>query len=289
MNKYFSHRTAIRLTVIGGGYTGKAIAKYFYHQPQFRVQVTTTREKKIVELQDCAHKVVIAKGEDPLNLQNILEFQDVIISCVAPISDRQVDAATYRDTYIPLTKNLQRALKFHPHPQQLIYLSSASVYGNHQGQWVNETSSVDLNNDYNKVLNQAEQNLLSIHPDHSKVTILRLGGIYGEGYELIRRFKKLAGKTMPGSGKTYTAWIHLEDIIQAIQFIIENQITGIINLVNDFDLTIQELSEKICALENFEAILWDETKPSYRPLNARISNHKIKQLGYQLRHPHTII
>jgi nucleoside-diphosphate-sugar epimerase len=289
MNELSSNQNTIKLTVIGGGYTGSAIAKHFYQQPQFRVQVTTTREERIPELQDIAHKVVIAKGEDPLSLQRLLEFQDVIISCVAPISDRQVDAATYRDTYIPLTQNLHKALKFHPQPQHLIYLSSSSVYGNQQGQWVDETSTVDLENEYNQVLNGAEQNLLLTQQDNNKITILRLGGIYGEGYELISRFKKLAGKTMPGRGNTYTAWIHLEDIIQAIQFIIENQVTGIINLVNDFDLTIQELSDKICAIGELEYILWDDTKPSYRALNARISNQKIKQLGYQLCHPQTII
>jgi hypothetical protein len=36
-------------------------------------------------------------------------------------------------------------------------------------------------------------------------------------------------------------------------------------------------------------IIWDDTKPSYRFLNARISNQKIKTAGYQLIHPDTII
>lgn len=289
MNKFSSKTAILNLTIIGGGYAGAAIAKHFHQQPNFRVQVTTTREEKVEQLQDMADKVVIVRGEDLLGMRKLLEFQDVIISCVAPISDRQVDAEVYRQTYIPLTQNLRKTLKFHPQTQHLIYLSSSSVYGNQQGAWVDETSAVDLENAYNQVLNEAEQNLLSSQQNNSLITILRLGGIYGEGYTLTCRFKKLAGQTMPGSGETFTAWIHLEDIIQSIQFLIEKKATGIVNLVNDFDMTIRELSDKICEIEKVEPILWDDTKPSYRALNARISNKKIKSLGYDFVYPNTIL
>ncbi len=94
---------------------------------------------------------------------------------------------------------------------------------------------------------------------------------------------------MPGSGETFTSWIHLDDIVSALDFLSQRRLGGIYNLVNDFNMTIHELSDEICQRADLEKILWDDTKPSYRSLNARISNEKIKSAGYKLIHPETIV
>ncbi|MGB3641138.1 MAG: SDR family oxidoreductase [Rivularia sp. (in: cyanobacteria)] len=277
-----------KIAIIGCGYLGTAASRYWCQQG-CSVTATTTRQERVTELEEIATKVVVMKGEDSQAVKSLLQDQDTVVLSIAPISDRQVDAEAYRQTYIPTAKNLVAALKENNSVKQLIYLSSVSVYGNKNGEWVDETSPVDTQSEYNQVLCEAEQILLNGSREDVKVCILRMGGIYGEGRELIERFAKLAGKNIDGSGETFTSWIHLEDVIAAMDFVIQRRLSGIYNLVNDFNMTIRELSDEICKLGNLEKILWDDTKPSYRSLNARISNEKIKDAGYKLIHPKTII
>jgi nucleoside-diphosphate-sugar epimerase len=277
-----------KIAIIGCGYVGTAVACYWQKQGQL-VTATTTRQERVEELKEVAAQVSIVKGNDAKAVQSLVQNQDTVLLSVAPISDRQVDAQGYEETYLPTVKNLVAALKKAPSVKQLIYLSSCSVYGNKNGEWVDEASPVDTDSEYNKVLCEAEQVLLDSASEDVKVCILRLGGIYGPDRELTKRFERIAGKTIPGSGETFTSWIHLDDIIGAVDFARQNRLSGIYNLVNDFNLTIRELSEQVCDRQGLARIVWDLSQPSFRALNARIENQKIKAAGYKLIHPETIV
>ena len=283
------HHTELeKIAIIGCGYVGTAASRYWCQQG-CSVTATTTTQERVTELEEIATKVVVMKGEDSQAVKSLLQDRDTVVLSIAPISVRQVDAEAYRQTYIPTAKNLVAALKDNNTVKQLIYLSSVSVYGNKNGELVDENSPIDTESEYNQVLSEAEQILLNGSREDVKVCILRMGGIYGEGRELIKRFAKLAGKNIDGSGETFTSWIHLDDVIAAMDYLSQRRLGGIYNLVNDFDFTIRELSDEICKLGNLEKIIWDDTKPSYRSLNARISNEKIKAAGYKLIHPKMIV
>ena len=278
-----------KIAIIGCGYVGTALARYWNRQQGYSVTATTTRQERVTELESVATQVVVMKGQDSQSMKAIADSHDTIILSIAPISDRQVDAEIYRQTYIPTAKNLVAAFKDTPRVKQVIYLSSCSVYGNKQGDFVDETSSVDTSSEYNQVLSETEQLLLNSESENVKVSILRLGGIYGPQRELTKRFTKLSGQNISGSSKTFTSWVHLEDIVAAIDFLIERRLGGIYNLVNDFDFTIGELSDLVCDRQGVARIIWDDTQPGYRLLNARVSNQKLKTAGYKLIHPKTII
>lgn len=277
-----------RNLIIGCGYVGTAVARYWQQQGHC-VTATTTRQERVSEIEEVAEQVLVVKGNDPNAVQSALHNQDIVLLSVAPVSDRQVDAKEYAETYLPTVKNLVAALRQAPSVKQLIYLSSCSVYGNKKGEWVNEASPVDTESEYNKVLCEAEQVLLDSGSEDVTVCILRLGGIYGPDRELTKRFERIAGKTLPGSGSTFTSWIHLDDIIAAVDFANQNRLRGIYNLVNDFNLTIRELSDQVCDRQGLARIVWDTSQPSFRALNARIDNQKIKAAGYKLIHPDTIV
>lgn len=277
-----------KVAIIGCGYVGMAVAYYWQKQGHF-VTVTTTREERVAELEKVAAQVVIMQGNDAKAVQSLVQNQDTCLLSVAPISTRQVDAEVYRETYIPTAKNLVAALQETPTVKEVIYLSSCSVYGNKNGEWVDETSRVDTDNEYNQVLYETEQILLNSACEDLKVCILRLGGIYGLGRELIKRLSRLAGKTLPGSGESFACWIHLDDIVRAVDFARQKRLNGIYNLVNDLRWTSRELCDYVCDHQGLERIVWDADKPSFRVLNARIKNQKIKEAGYQLIHPETIV
>ncbi|MGB5772374.1 MAG: NAD-dependent epimerase/dehydratase family protein, partial [Crocosphaera sp.] len=224
---------------------------------------------------------VVASGDNLEAIEKVIEDQETILVSIAPISDRQVDAEAYRETYIPTAKKLVNVLKNNSTVKQVIYLSSGSVYGDKKGEWVDENAPLDTDSEYGKVLVEAENIILGLDREDVKVCLLRLGGIYGPGRELDKRIGRLAGKTLPGDGKSYVAWIHLDDIVSAVEFINNKGCHGVYNLVNDFIFTSKEMCDLICDRQQLERVSWDDSKPSFSSLNARVDNSKIKQEGYQ--------
>jgi nucleoside-diphosphate-sugar epimerase len=277
------------LAIMGCGYVGVAIARHWRQEENTIITATTTTPKRVSELEEVADQVLTMGGDNLEAVNDVVNNQDTILLTIAPTSNTRVDAETYRKTYIPTAENLQLALQNNTTVKQIIYLSSCSVYGNQEGKWVDETSPLKIENEYSEVLSEAEEILLKLADDNIKVCILRLGGIYGPGRELNERFKKLAGKTLSGSGDNLIAWIHLEDIIGAVDFVHKNKLGGIYNLVNDLNLTTKQILDKICDQQGLEKVSWDPSETGFTSLNARISNQKLKAAGYRLIHSDTIV
>ena len=63
-------------------------------------------------------------------------------------------------------------------PERFLYVSSTGVYGNFDGEWVNEASPCEPTREAGRVCLDAER-LLAEHPAAEHAVILRLAGIYG--------------------------------------------------------------------------------------------------------------
>lgn len=279
----------MNITIIGCGYVGTTLAEYWHQKQNYLITATTTTNERVEELEKVADKVVVMKGDDATAVQSVLQNQDVVIVSVAPISDRQVDAEGYAATYLTTAKNLVAALSNAPTLKQIIYLSSCSVYGNRNGELVDETVTISPQDKLGQILAQTEEILLAANTEKVKVCILRLGGIYGPERELGKRFVRIAGKTLPGTGENFMNWIHLDDIVSAVDFVLINQGQGIYNLVNDVTMMIRDLCDQICDRENLPQVLWNPSEPSQRDFNTRVSNQKLKAAGYKFIHPDTIV
>lgn len=265
--------------IIGCGYVGRAVAKLWREKGYF-VTATTTTPEKVEFLKNFAQKVLLFKGNDLNTLQSLLEGQEVVLFSVGAKS-----ADAYASTYLETAKTLVQALSNHPSIQQVIYTGSYAVYGNHQGQVVTEESQLLPANPNGEILVETEQVLLSASEENRRIAILRLGGIYGIGRELIKIFGRSAGSTRPGTGQETTNWIHLDDIIGAIDFVAQQQLSGIYNLVDDSHLPQQELLDRLFEVHNLPKVSWDANLESPRAYYAWVSNQKIKDAGYHLLHP----
>ena len=102
-------------------------------------------------------------------------------------------------------------------------------------------------------------------------------------------FGPLAGQTLPGRGLRYLNWIHLDDIVWAIEFARWNQLQGIFNLVDDSKLTVRELVEQVCLKYGLPKVNWDFSKPSWQNNSVRVSNQKLKDTGFQLIHSQLLL
>ncbi|NEQ97245.1 MAG: SDR family oxidoreductase [Cyanothece sp. SIO2G6] len=267
-----------RLVILGCGYVGQRVAQRWL-EAGFQVTVTTTTPEKVPQLEPIASTVTVVRGDDPDRMQQLLADQDgVLVSIGAP--NRQ----EYRGTYLATAQTLAQVLP-HTAIQQVIYTGSFAVYGNHGGHWVTEETAIAPTTDNNQILADTEQCLLQMaRPDRS-VCILRLGGIYGPNRELLKIFRRVAGATLDGDGHQPSNWVHIDDIVGAIAFAQQHQLSGIYNLVQDTIISRRELLERVCQTYNLPPVQWNPVVPSNRPHNVKVSNQKIKTAGYRLIHP----
>lgn len=270
----------MKVAIIGCGYVGKAIADYWRHELGFFVTATTTQPENVSTLEDYAQQVVVLKGNESAGLQSALQDQEIVLLSVGA-----KNAEVYEETYLHTAQTLVSVLQQSPTVRQLIYTGSYAVYGDRDGAWVDESSPIAPANANGQILAQTEQVLLSASNHNLNVCILRLGGIYGPGRELVKIFRRVAGTTRPGNGYDATNWVHLDDIVGAIELARSNQLQGIYNLVDDAHLTSRELLDRVCERHHLPQVSWDASLKSVRPYNARVRNQKIKDAGYQLNHP----
>jgi nucleoside-diphosphate-sugar epimerase len=270
----------MKVAIVGCGYAGTATARHLRGKSDCTVTATTTTASRVSELESVAQRVVVLKGNDAGAIASLLQDQDAVMLCVGA---RNADA--YRESYLETATTLVSVLQQTPTVKQVIYTGTYSVYGDCQGKVVDEESPVAPANPNGEILAETERVLLAASNPNLQVCILRLGGIYGPGRELVKIFGRWAGTTRPGAGEDATNWVHRDDIVGGLTFALDNRLQGIYNLVGDVSLSSSELLDRIFETHNLPKVSWDTSVSSVRPYNARVSNLKIKAAGYQFIHP----
>ncbi|MBD2446660.1 SDR family oxidoreductase [Nostoc sp. FACHB-152] len=273
----------MNIAIIGCGYVGYAAAKCWQQKMTLAVTATTTSPERIPTLQAVAQKVIVVQGNDAETLKSVLQHQDIVLLSVGAKG-----ADSYEETYLGTAKTLVSILPHLTNLRQIIYTGSYSVYGDRNGATVDEDTPIEPTSANTIILRETEKVLLSAATKNLKVCIFRLGGIYGPGRELIKIFGRASGTTRPGDGKDVTNWIHLDDIVAAIEFARHYHLDGIYNLVDDAHLKSQELLDTLFTKHNLPTVQWDASQKSNRPYNATVSNHKLKNAGYKLIHSQMI-
>ena len=267
----------MKAAIIGCGYVGKEVAKRWQSQG-LDVLVTTTRQERVAELSEVATQVVVLTGTQGDRLQSALSDCQFVLLSVA--SKR---GGSYKEAYLSTAKTLAQVLPHTP-VEHLIYTSTCSVYGQHNGAWVTEMMPPNPNTENGEIIEATEQTLLAAASPERKVCILRLGGIYGPGRTLEKIYSRAGGTTRPGKGEEGTNWVHLSDIVNGIDWARQQRLSGIYNLVKDEVPAIRDLIRRVCDRYNISPIQWDESQPSTRK-NVRVSNAKLKGTGYEFIRP----
>jgi nucleoside-diphosphate-sugar epimerase len=273
----------MNVAIIGCGYVGYQVAQYWQQKMNFVVSVTTTSPERVPVLQSVSQKVVVTCGNDLDSLKSVLQNQEVVLLSVGA-KDREL----YEETYLQTAQTLVSSLQQIKSVKQLIYTGSYAVYGDRNGVWVDEETPLAPANPNTQILRKAEDVLLSASSENLRVCIFRLGGIYGSGRELLKIFSRYSGETRPGNGEDITNWIHLDDIVGAIEFARDRRLQGIYNLVDDAHLTSRDLLDNLFEKHNLPKVKWDTAIKSTRSYNAWVSNEKLKEAGYKLIHPQMI-
>jgi nucleoside-diphosphate-sugar epimerase len=175
----------------------------------------------------------------------------------------------------------------------LAYLSSTSVYGNHNGKWVDERSKLLSNNDkgINRIL--AENEWLKLNRYHFVPTrIFRLSGIYSPERNIFLRLARNQVRYVKNNN--IFSRIHVADIAQVLsKSLIYSKPGEIYNVADNlpcpYDQTISYacnlMGIKIPIFENFKSSN-DSDMKNFHKVSKKVSNLKIKKdLKVKLQFP----
>jgi len=276
----------MQVTIIGSGFVGLALARHWHREGQHQITLTTTSASRLESLAGAAHRLLLARADQPKELRQALEGAEVAVFCQAPRGNRLVDAALYRLTYGAPFTALRGLLPELPALRQIVYTGSGSLYGDSGGAWVDETTPPQPQDEHGAVLLEAEALLNSCRSPRRRVCVLRLGALYGPGRELIPRLSPLAGSQRPGTGGAHTSWLHRDDAVGAIAAAVANGWDQTVNVVDDEPCTVATLMSRLTEATGQDPVCWQPhlEDPAPRP-DRRVSNRRLHQLGYQLQHP----
>ena len=172
------------------------------------------------------------------------------------------------------------------------YLSTTGVYGDRQGDWVDEDSALEPTGNRGQRRLDAERAWLALEgrPAH----LFRLAGIYGPGRNALETVRSGRARRIDKPGQVFSR-IHRDDIVAVLAASIAKPHPGrAYNLCDDEAAPPEEVIAHACGLLGVEPpplIPFEEAELSpmarsfYRD-NKRVSNRRIKEeLGVSLAYP----
>jgi len=193
--------------IIGCGYLGKRVAQQWRDNGD-EVYALTRSTETAKEFERAGLYPIVGDVMQPATLT----FPDEITICLYAVGLDRSAGFSQQEVYVGGLSNVLTAESFQP--ERLIYISSTSVYGQTDGEPVDEQSPTEPNRDNGKVCLDAER--LIRKQVKSDWNILRLSGIYGPDRLLARKEKLANREPMRGNPDGYLNLIHVEDAVQAV-------------------------------------------------------------------------
>ncbi len=262
------------IQIVGAGYVGAEIARFFKAKGQkVSAIIKTEARREVFEKEG-----ILPVAADLTRIETLDKIPPAhfIVLCPAP-SER--DEQGYRRIYSEGIGNFLESQRKRPRPHLIVYLSSASVWADRGGDWVDESSAPDPDNVKSKILLDAEDELLG---SGFPVVIFRLAGIYGPGRNRLSAFKE--ARQPPARQDHYMNMIHRDDIVNAVPLIFKKAKEGSIYLgVDDEPVLHSEFSGWLSKrLGRTDPFLREEQGP---PAGKRCSNRRLKELDFKFQYP----
>ncbi|WP_101296251.1 SDR family oxidoreductase [Halegenticoccus soli] len=179
-------------------------------------------------------------------------------------------------------------------PDRFVYTSSTGVYGDHGGDWVDESTPVEPTTEKTRVLAEAERVAREYAANRGvDGTVARFAGLYGPGRYRLERY--LEGPVTEG----YLNMIHRDDAAGAVaHFLTEDRARDEVVLVVDDEpaskWAFADWLADRCGVERppkrtkEERLAAGELSEAARRrilTSKRCSNARLRELGYALRYP----
>ena len=199
-----------RVLIVGCGDVGLRVARLL--SPRMRVLALTSSASRVNDLR--ARQITPLHGDldESATLRRLAGIATRVVHLAPPPGD---NPAWRTD---PRTQALLRALRLRSTPQSLVYGSTSGVYGDCQGEWINEVREVNPQTPRAERRVHAEAQLRFFGRNTGTRThVLRIPGIYAPDREGgTPRGRLLKGTpVLAAEDDVYTNHIHADDLARA--------------------------------------------------------------------------
>ncbi|MCO6055928.1 NAD-dependent epimerase/dehydratase family protein [Pseudomonas sp. MOB-449] len=207
---------------------------------------------------------------------------DYLVYCAAA---SQHDEAGYRAAYVDGLRHVLAWLAQHGQkPRRLLFVSSSGVYGQRDGEWIDETAPAEAEGYSGRIMLEAERLALG---SGIPATRVRLTGIYGPGREWLLKQVRM-GYRVVSEPPLYANRIHVDDCAGLLAHLLEADAAG--TALEDCYIGVDDapapLHEVVGWLrERLGVTEWAEESTVRRSGSKRCSNARARSLGWAPRYP----
>jgi nucleoside-diphosphate-sugar epimerase len=266
-----------RILIAGCGYVGEAAADLF-HSAGWTVEGWVHSQQSAARLSGKPYVVRLVEISQRAQVSKRAGAFDAVIHCV---SSRGGDAKIYREIYLNGARNLLETFT----TAKIVFTSSTSVYAQHDGSLVTEESEAKPMRETSRILLETEDLILN-----NGGMVARLAGIYGPGRSaLLTKFLN-GTATIDGENDRFVNQVHRDDIASALFLFLNRtaqQITQVYNVVDDQPILQSECYRWLAQRLNrsLPPIRKSEQSRKRGDTNKRVSNAKLRRLGWTLQYP----
>jgi nucleoside-diphosphate-sugar epimerase len=278
--------------IVGCGYLGLRIGTRLSNRHEI-VYGTVRSERRVEALRRSGIAPLIVDVLDTEALKTLPRVEHVIYT----VGFDRSAGIPMRRVYVEGLANVIRTIA--SPSVRMVYVSSTGVYGQTDGEWVDEDSPTEPTSESGKICLEAERIAGSLAKETGlELVILRLSGLYGPGRIItatsLNRLR--AGEPIPGDPTKYLNMIHIDDAASATICVLDWGTAGRTYLASD-DRPILRRDYYQLPAEMFPdapPVRFQQPDPNSGKVgrdssNKRVSNQRIKsELGFTLQYPHVL-
>jgi nucleoside-diphosphate-sugar epimerase len=280
----------MRTVILGCGYVGVELGRQLTAAGHEVVGVRRS-ESGVSTIEAAGFEAVQVDVTDADALAAVPDADSVVFA--ASSGGRGADAA--REVYVDgLSTALDQFAARDRAPDRLVYTSSTGVYGDHDGDWVDEETPIDPTTEKTEVLAEAERIALEETADRGiDGTVARFAGLYGPDRYRLERY--VEGPVTEG----YLNMIHRDDAAGAVRHLLTEDLAR-----DEAVLVVDDEPVSKWAFADWLADQCGEPSPEKRTkaerledpelsaaarrrikTSKRCSNDRLRALGYEFAYP----
>ena len=275
---------AMNIICFGFGQVAKNFIKQLKDQGvKFKLTATSRKESKTEEFENITYESFqfTKEGFDKNFLKRFEEADHILLS-IAPIHGVDIVIKNFKDNF------KSNKLKW------ITYLSATSVYGNHNGEWVDENSETKPTspNGVDRLKVEKEWMQLASKID-LPFQIFRLSGIYSNQFNILKRLKSGEAKIINKKNHFFSR-IHVEDIANVLSSSLNNfKKKEIYNISDNLPASAEEVAMfgvKLLGIDKPKTIeineIESEMLKNFYKDSKKVDNKKMKEFfNHKLKYP----
>ena len=274
----------MNIICFGFGQVAKNFIKKLKDQgASFKLTTTSREESKTKEFENINYESFqfTKEGFDKNFLKRFEEADHILLS-IAPIHGVDIVIKNFKDNF--------KSNKF----KWITYLSATSVYGDHDGEWVDENSETKPTSPNGIERLKVEKDWMQLASKFDlPFQIFRLSGIYSNQYNILKRLKSGEAKIINKKNHFFSR-IHVEDIANVLFSSLNNfKKKEIYNISDNLPASAEEVAMygvKLLGIDKPKTIQINEIESemlkNFYKDSKKVDNKKMKEFfNHKLKYP----